>query len=113
MPTGPAANTSLYERIYAVVRQIPHGKVATYGQIAAIVGGCTARVVGYAMAALPVDADVPWHRVINHEGKISERSRGDGGIRQRRILEAEGIRFDPQGRVHFNEVGWRGVEEAN
>jgi len=98
----------LFRRIYAVVRQIPAGQVASYGQIAAIVGRCTPRLVGYAMAALPFDSDVPWHRVINHQGRISRRSGGDDGAIQRQLLEREGIRFDEQHRVDFNEVGWRG-----
>ena len=61
----------LYERIYAVVRLIPPGKAAAYGQIAAIVGDCTARMVGYAMASVPTGSDVPWQRVINAQGKVS------------------------------------------
>ncbi|MGH7404787.1 MAG: MGMT family protein [Candidatus Methylomirabilales bacterium] len=100
----------LYDRIYAVVYHIPPGQVATYGQIARIVGGCTARAVGYAMAALPDDADVPWHRVINSQGKISPRRSGEGSVRQRQLLEGEGIRFDGQGRVDLNVVGWAGPE---
>ena len=100
----------LYERIYAVVRQIPRGKVATYGQVAAIVGGCSARMVGYAMAALPHDTDVPWQRVINRMGKVSPRSGGAGGALQRQMLEDEGVRFDRDGRVDFAEVGWRGPD---
>jgi methylated-DNA-protein-cysteine methyltransferase-like protein len=96
----------LYERIYAVVYHIPPGQVATYGQIARIVGRCTARAVGYAMAALPCDTDVPWHRVINSQGKISPRRSGEGSARQRQLLEGEGIHFDQQGRVDLNVVGW-------
>ena len=96
----------LYERIYAVVHHIPSGQVATYGQIARIVGRCTARAVGYAMAALPCDTDVPWHRVINSQGKISPRRSGEGSARQRQLLEGEGIRFDQQGRVDLNVDGW-------
>ncbi len=68
----------VYSRIYAMVHQIPAGKVATYGQIAAMVGRCTARMVGYAMAALTFDTDVPWQRVINRQGKVSLRSNGNG-----------------------------------
>ncbi|MBN1218677.1 MAG: MGMT family protein [Anaerolineae bacterium] len=105
-------NTPIYEQIYAVVRQIPPGQVATYGQVAAIVGGCTARMVGYAMAALPYDTDVPWQRVINRQGKVSPRSSGHGSAVQRQILEAEGIRFDRQGRVDFEQVGWPGPDWA-
>ncbi|MEW5960925.1 MAG: MGMT family protein [Chloroflexota bacterium] len=99
-----------YERIYAVVRRIPAGKVATYGQIAAIVGGCTARMVGYAMAALPYGSDVPWQRVINRQGKISPRGPGNDSLHQQQLLEAEGVAFDRQGRVDFLEVGWSGPD---
>jgi methylated-DNA-protein-cysteine methyltransferase-like protein len=110
MPGNSLREAPAYERIYAVVRRIPPGRVATYGQVAAIVGGCTARMVGYAMAALPYDADVPWQRVINRQGKISPRSAGDGTLRQRQLLEAEGVAFDQAGRVDFGEVGWPGPD---
>jgi len=99
---------SPYERIYQVVRKIPRGRVATYGQIAKIVDRCTGRMVGYAMAALPYGIDVPWHRVINTKGEISLRARGDGALRQRRILQAEGIRFDQKGRVKLERFRWPG-----
>jgi methylated-DNA-protein-cysteine methyltransferase-like protein len=101
----------LYERIYAVTRQIPSGKVSTYGQIAAIVGrGCTARQVGYAMAALSGDEPaVPWQRVINSQGEISLRP-GQGGARQRELLEAEGVEFNSQGRTDFERFGWEGPD---
>jgi len=102
----------IYERIYKVVRQIPAGKVSTYGQIAKIVDRCTARMVGYAMAALKPGSDVPWQRVINYKGEISRRSRGDGRLRQRRLLEAEGIRFDPEGRVDLKRSRWRGPNRS-
>jgi methylated-DNA-protein-cysteine methyltransferase-like protein len=104
-------NAPLYDRIYAVTRQIPLGKVSTYGQIATIVGrGCTARQVGYAMAALRSDnKSVPWQRVINSRGEISLRA-GEGGARQRGLLEAEGVEFDPQGRTDFNLFGWEGPD---
>jgi len=97
-----------HERIYRVVRQIPRGKVATYGQIARIVDRCTARMVGYAMAALRGRTDVPWQRVINSRGEISIRSRGDGALRQRKLLEKEGIQFDQRGRVNLRKVRWAG-----
>ena len=111
MSTNSLKNAPVYERIYAVTRQIPPGQVATYGQIAAIVGECTARMVGYAMAALPFGTDVPWQRVINSQGKISLRAGGNGGALQRQLLEAEGVRFDPKtGSVDFNQVGWPGPD---
>ena len=97
---------SVYPQIYRVVRRIPSGKVATYGQVAKIVGRCTARMVGYAMAALRPGAGVPWQRVINSRGEISARTHGDGSLRQRRLLETEGIRFDRKGRVDFKKVRW-------
>ena len=97
----------LYDRVYAVVRQIPDGHVATYGQIADIVGGCTARMVGYAMSATPWGSDIPWQRVINSEGKISPRSSGHGSILQRELLEEEGVRFDRHQRVDIAKFGWQ------
>jgi methylated-DNA-protein-cysteine methyltransferase-like protein len=98
----------VYERIYAVVRQIPYGKVATYGQIAEVVGGCTARMVGYAMSALKNSTDVPWQRVINRMGKISPHGGGIGTATQHLLLEQEGVEFDTQGRTDFTRYGWLG-----
>ena len=95
-----------YTRIYAFVRQIPPGRVVTYGQIANLLGGCNARMVGYALAALPEGSDVPWQRVINHLGKISPHGAGFGSAIQRSLLEDEGIRFDLQGRIDFEKYGW-------
>jgi methylated-DNA-protein-cysteine methyltransferase-like protein len=105
MPRTPSTDPSrtIYQRIYAEVRRIPRGRVSTYGGIARRLGGCTARQVGYAMAALPDGSRVPWHRVINHKGAISIR---DGADRQRMLLEAEGIRFNLRGRVDLSIVGW-------
>ena len=99
----------VYARIYDIIRQIPEGRVATYGQIAAIEGHCSARMVGYALAALEAD-DVPWQRVINGQGKISERSGGGGTSRQRLKLMEEGVRFDRKGRVDFQTFGWEGPD---
>ena len=100
-----------YRRIYAIVRQIPRGRVATYGQIAAIEGSSSARMVGYAMAALSgSDRTVPWQRVLNRTGTVSERSGGGGTSRQRRALEAEGVLFDAAGRIDFDTVGWDGPD---
>ena len=93
-----------------MVRQIRRGEVATYGQIAAVVGACTPRMVGYAMAAVTADDGVPWQRVINRQGKVSERSGGGGTSRQYQLLKEEGVAIDRNGRVDFNEVGWSGPE---
>lgn len=106
MPTLPPEHERLYSRIYAVVRQIPPGKVATYGQIADIVSDCSARVVGYAMAASP--DDVPWQRVINAQGKVSPRADSWGTEVQRLRLEEEGIVFDAQHKVDLATVRWAG-----
>lgn len=100
------ASGPLQERIYLVVRQIPAGKVSTYGDIAAIVGDCTARMVGYAMAAAP--GDIPWHRVINAQGKISPRGDAGGEELQRARLEDEGIGFSSEGKVNLRLVRWLG-----
>ena len=94
---------STYERIYAIVRTIPPGKVMTYGQIAKLAGRCSARNVGYAMASLSFGGDVPWQRVINAKGEISQRSGGDGESVQRQILEAEGVQFSVNGRVDLTK----------
>lgn len=102
------AESQLYERIYAVAAAIPRGKVASYGQIAAIVGRCTPRVVGYAMAAVPFERNVPWHRVVNSRGEVSRRGSGDGHLVQRQLLEAEGVVFDERGRIDLSRFGWSG-----
>jgi methylated-DNA-protein-cysteine methyltransferase-like protein len=104
----------LHERIYAMVRRIPPGRVTTYGRIATLVGGCTARMVGYAMAALKrgTAPDVPWQRVINAKGKVSVHGDGIGNAMQRAILEEEGVVFNANDRVDFEQFGWLGPEEA-
>jgi methylated-DNA-protein-cysteine methyltransferase-like protein len=99
----------IYDRIYDVVRNVPAGKVTTYGMVARIAGGCTARMVGYAMAALAYRSegdDVPWQRVINAKGMISPHGAGAGSFEQRRLLEEEGVEFSPDGVVDFERYGW-------
>jgi len=97
-----------YRRIYAVVRRIPRGRVATYGQVAVLAGlGGHARQVGYAMHALPKGSSVPWHRVINARGEISRRRRPGEELSQRMLLEREGVRFDARGRVALALFQWR------
>lgn len=97
-----------YDRIYRVVQQIPPGQVATYGQIARIVGDCSARMVGYALAALHDATAVPWQRVINRQGKISLRPDFGAAEQQRQPLEAEGVTFDSHGRIDLAIYGWPG-----
>ena len=86
---------SRYPKIYAVVSRIPKGRVATYGQVAALAGlPRQARLVGYALHTLPTDSDVPWHRVVNAAGKISLRGDGLGHDElQAHLLRREGVRF--------------------
>jgi methylated-DNA-protein-cysteine methyltransferase-like protein len=99
-----------HARIHAVVRRIPAGRVATYGQVAMLAGlPRQARLVGYAMAALSDASTVPWHRVVNAAGAISLRTDGPGaGIRQRVRLEEEGVEFDARGRVSLKRFQWKG-----
>lgn len=102
--TAPSA---AYRRIYAVVRRIPRGRVATYGQVAALAGlPGHARQVGYALHALPAGSRVPWHRVVNARGAVSRRARSGGEITQRLLLEREGIRFNQRGQVWLGAVRW-------
>jgi methylated-DNA-protein-cysteine methyltransferase-like protein len=98
-----------YQRIYDVVRRIPAGQVATYGQIAALAGlPGHARQVGYALHALRDGAeDVPWQRVINARGEVSPRSEPGWEGYQRARLEAEGVVFDARGRVDLKRFRWR------
>ena len=98
----------IYTRIMDMVRQIPRGKVCTYGGIAQLTGSCTARMVGYAMASLPENSDVPWQRVINAKGKISPHGAGFGSSMQRVLLEEEGVKFSPDGVIDFERFGWPG-----
>ena len=95
-----------WERIYAVVRKIPRGKVATYGQVATVAGlKGHARQVGYALAALRSSTAVPWQRVINAQGRISLRLT-TGGLSQRMLLEREGVVCDAGGRVSLKKFQW-------
>jgi len=96
------------ERIYEVVARIPRGRVATYGQVAALAGmRGHARQVGYALHALPAESAVPWHRVINARGEISRRSVSGPEEVQRARLEAEGVRLAQDGRVDLGRYRWR------
>ena len=96
------------ERIYAIVRQIPVGNVATYGQIAAWAGfKGYARHVGEALAA-NTDKSVPWHRVVNAKGEISNHPLRSGAHEQRQKLEAEGVEFSLHGRIVMRQHAWNG-----
>ncbi|MBI3958406.1 MAG: MGMT family protein [Chloroflexi bacterium] len=101
---------SIYDHILAVVRLIPPGRVASYGQIAWIINAPSPRMVGYALAGLSDGSDVPWQRVINSQGGISPRGDPLSSGRQRKLLEAEGIEFGPEVRVDFARFGWGGPD---
>ncbi|HEX4047038.1 MAG TPA: MGMT family protein [Elusimicrobiota bacterium] len=96
------------ERIYAVVRRIPRGRVATYGQVAHLAGLPNhARQVGYALQALPDGTPLPWQRVVNAQGGISPRCHPYAVLLQREILEREGVDFDAKGRVPLKRFVWK------
>src|SRR5438105_4662339 len=93
--------TNDFERLYALVRQIPSGMVTTYGQLGAMCGIADPRVVGEAMNA---SRNVPWQRVVNARGQVSLK--GPTGRKQRELLEAEGVMFDGSGSIDLAQFGW-------
>lgn len=95
------------DRVYDMVRRVPRGRVVSYGGVAALLGQPrAARGVGRALNALPEGSDVPWWRVVNRNGEISIRGVLHGAVLQRRLLRAEGIRFDAAGRIDWQRYGW-------
>ena len=114
--TNTPGKQAYFEQVWEFVRTVPHGRVVTYGQIAQSLPApldnvlneqevSASRLVGSAMGACP--ADVPWHRVINAQGKVSNRA---DATRQLQLLEAEGLCF-LQGRIDLNEHQWHGVDQ--
>ncbi len=96
-----------FERVYALVRLIPPGKVASYGQIAALLEHPhAARTVGWALHGLPDGSDVPWQRVVNAEGGCSTSSFSEPRDLQQQLLEQEGVEFDAQGCIDLRRFGW-------
>ena len=101
-----APSRATHSRIHAIIARIPRGRVASYGQIAKRVRpACGPRQVGYALAALPDNSSVPWHRVVNAAGKISLR--GHSAITQRLRLMAEGVEVSEGGRLDLKRFGWK------
>lgn len=95
-----------YGRIYAAVRKIPRGRVATYGQVARLAGlPRRARLAGYAMSLAP--AGLPWHRVVNASGRVSARAHPYGAAHQRELLEDEQVVFGASGRIALRRYQWR------
>jgi methylated-DNA-protein-cysteine methyltransferase-like protein len=104
---------SFFEQVYRVVRLIPPGRVATYGQIARLLGVPRgARTVGWALRGLPEGGDVPWQRVINARGSISLAPGRVGAAIQRALLEDEGVAFGANGCVDLSDYGWSGLSPA-
>ena len=96
-----------YEKIYEVVLQIPPGKVATYGQIAELAGlQRQARLVGYALHNTPKGSDIPWQRVINAKGEISNYGDDQWTTFHRSLLESEGIVFNDKGKISLKVFQW-------
>lgn len=106
MKRGSDQSTSAsrdFDRVYAIVRRIPPGRVATYGQIARLLDWPRgARTVGWALRALKPGSGVPWHRVVNAQGRISI----DDAAHQQALLEAEDVVFDETGRIDLNRYRW-------
>ena len=96
-----------FEKIYEVVRRIPKGKVATYGQIAAMAGNVHwSQVEGYALHGNPDPATIPCHRVVNRFGEVSPAFAFGGGNRQIELLQNEGVAFLPDGKVDMKSCLW-------
>ena len=110
-PAKPAKKktSDSYSRIYAAVRKIPRGRVSTYGAVAHMAGlPRQARLVGYALHALTSASTLPWHRVINSQGKLSlVRDGKSSGITQCMLLEQEGVRVAGGTRVSLKQYGWK------
>ena len=101
-------NLNYIDQIHATVMSIPVGRVATYGQVAEEAGlPRRARMVGTALRHLTEDSGVPWHRVVNARGRISDRPRPDAVTEQRILLEDEGVVFTASGRIDLRKFGWR------
>ena len=107
MPVAADA-AATYRRIYAVVRRVPRGRVATYGQVATLARlPRHARLVGYALNVLPPGSDVPWHRVVNAQGRVSPRANALGyEDLQARLLKREGVRMT-DGAIPLDRFQWR------
>ena len=103
---------NFFSAVYEVTRQIPRGRVATYGQVARLAGNARmARQVGWALHAnpepdLPGIPGIPCHRVLNRYGEVCKGFAFGGGDAQRMLLEAEGIEFESDGRVDLAAYGW-------
>jgi len=108
MQSAPKTGPDNAASILTMIEQIPNGCVATYGQIAKLAGiprNC--RQVGSVLSSLPRGSGIPWHRVVNSKGEISQRGRGDSESIQRRKLVSEGVEFDERDRISLRRFGWK------
>ena len=102
----PIKSFNTFTQIFTIVGAIPYGRVATYGQIAEMVPISSARIVGFALASLAgSQEDIPWQRVVNHNGEISPRGL-DQMLAQRELLASEGVKWNKNGRIDFKVYGW-------
>jgi methylated-DNA-protein-cysteine methyltransferase-like protein len=102
-----------FEQFYDVVRQIPYGRVATYGRVASLADSpCNARIVGFAMSGCK-DPGVPCHRVVNRFGGLAEAFLPLGRETHRMLLEMEGVEFTPDGNVDLERFMWNGPEGSS
>ncbi|MGQ9584737.1 MAG: MGMT family protein [Anaerolineae bacterium] len=102
--------SKLFERVWCLVARIPKGRVATYGQIARMLGMPRgARTVGWAMHSLPEGSGVPWYRVLSAPGRIPRIRAGETMGLQKALLEEEGVTVGPEGTVDLNCFGWEGL----
>ena len=100
-------NKNSYQRIYEIVKQIPRGNVATYGQVAALAGNRRwSRVVGYALHVNPNPDEIPCYRVVNRLGELSEAFAFGGENQQKFLLEQDGITLT-DGRVDLKKYQWK------
>ena len=111
-PMAGCDDMTVFEKIYAVVCQIPEGKVATYGLVALLAGNHQwARVVGYALHKNPAFGKIPCHRVVNREGRTAPSFAFGGGDVQRNMLENEGVMFLADGRVDMDACLWKPLRQ--
>ena len=105
--TGNQGREGFFERVYEVVEQVPEGMVATYGQVARLVGEPRkARYVGYALHVNPRPGEIPCHRIVFADGRLASGFAFGGPEAQRELLEREGVGFLADGRVDLGSFRW-------
>lgn len=108
---NPKKKTRFYQNVRDVIKRIPQGKVATYGQIASLAGNHrAARQVGWILHSSSNKERLPWHRVINAQGRISLQTQNGYEV-QKLLLEDEGVRFDEHGRISLKHYLWNPKRE--